>query len=159
MKLKFALLGIGLLALGACGLISDPFRAIKAADTPDQQAFAIQGTYVAYQRLAVDLVELPVCGPAVTSVCIHQIVKTAIQDAAAISKPASDAVAVAGQSYQDAKAVLDAAPEDATKIEAFQRALEAATVAIDRAKPLVDMLKSVVDTAKDRIDKRRAIAA
>jgi len=119
------------LALAGCST-ADP---LKTAQTLEQKAFALYGTFVVYEEAGAEMILDP---------AVPDSVKVVIQQADSVAKPAADILVTVARETSVARAELALIPS-----ETFRDKLVAAIAALQRAywsaKPKIDALSLAVE--------------
>lgn len=127
-----------ILPLAACQSlgIANP---VGTAQTVEQKAFALYGTYVIAEEEAADIVELAET---------PDVVKSVIRQTVVIAHPLAGSLRAAAESYGDVKDDLDALPNDAGLIAKATAALGNLEVIWQRAGPPMQALIGAVTQFK-----------
>ena len=131
--MKQALIALFLSALAGCAVT--PKDVVDAAQTPEQTAFALYGTFVVYEEQAAALVEDPR-----TPLEVRAKIKTAD----AIAKPLADNLLEAAMVYVDVKAKFEAAE---TTVDKLNVAAQNLNYWVGRAAPAIKALVATVTSA------------
>lgn len=121
------ILSIASLALPACQ--STP---VKEAQTLQQKAFALYGTFVVYEETAASVMQ---------DASVPESVKAAIRKADAEAKPIADSLLDGARTYIKISTAIDAAPDSATKLSVATQNLQ---MWVDEATPKINALVSAV---------------
>ncbi len=108
---------------------------VGTAETPQQKAYALYGSFVVLEEAAANFVT----GPFATEEGIR-----VIKQADAIAKPAADLLHDSAKAYADAEVFIKLTDEPtAVQLQAYQNALVSLTVAYDNAADVIKQMANV----------------
>lgn len=126
------LIALALLFVVMCILASCKANPLKEAQTPQQKAFALYGTFVVYEETGAKLI---------SDADIPADVKSAIRTADAKAKPVADSLLGAAEEYISISSTMKAAPDAATKLSVATANLQQW---VSEAEPKINALVSAV---------------